>query len=330
MKPTIALTTLVLILTTNAHAQVCGAMNGAMLNHQPPTSNLCLSGTPGPVKAGANKTWLWTCGSKACATAAPGAKVWWQPPPVALEWQWELDHPLDTNSASDMGTGVTATSGHKPPATNPVVYDIDGFDNVATTVAALHAKRFKVVCYIEVGAAENSRPDYNKFPAAALGDVMPGYPAERYIDIRNPVVVSIIKARIEMCASKGFDAIEPDIDESYGVTTGFPLTQRDEEAYMIGLASYAHSLGVAMWGKDLDDTGDSYAADMLNVFDAVLTEQCNQYQTCSLLDAYTGVKPVFNAEYPGGGSFCTADNARVGWLGTLFPVDLTGGRTPCK
>jgi len=71
----------------------------------------------------------------------------------------------------------------------------------------------KVVCYIEVGAAENYRLDYSEFPAAALGTVMPGYSNEKYIDISNPAVVTIIKARIAMCASKGFDAIEPDIDE---------------------------------------------------------------------------------------------------------------------
>ena len=256
---------------------------------------------------------------------------WWKPGPVALEWQWELDHALNISSASDMGTGKTAYEGATAPATNPVVYDIDGFENPATTVATLHGMGMKVVCYIEVGAAENYRPDYSEFPAAALGNVMPGYSNERYIDIRNPTVVSIIDARIAMCASKGFDAIEPDIDESYGSNTGFPLTRTIEEAYMTTLVNYAHSLGIAMWGKDLDDTGDSYAADMVNYFDAVLTEQCNQYSSCSLLDAYTGIKPVFNAEYSlSTSAFCPTDNARIGWNGALFPVAPTGARTPCR
>ena len=123
-----------------------------------------------------------------------------------------------------MGTGVTAYNGNS--STDPVVYDIDGFDNPASTVAALHALGKKVVCYIEVGAAENYRSDYSQFPAAALGKVMPGYSSEKYVDIRNAQVVSIIKARIAMCANKGFDAIEPDIDESYGSSTGFPLPKR--------------------------------------------------------------------------------------------------------
>ena len=79
---------------------------------------------------------------------------------------------------------------------------------------------------------------------------------------------------------------------------------------MTNLANYAHSLGVAMWGKNPDDTGDSYAQDMVNVFDAVLTEECNSYGTCGLLSGY---KAVFNAEYKLATSgFCSADNGRSG------------------
>ena len=189
----------------------------------------------------------------------------------------------------------------------------------------------KVVCYMEVGAAENYRPDYSSFPAATRGKSVSGWAGERYIDIRDPTVVAIIKTKIKMCADKGFDAIEPDLDESYGASTGFPLTKAIEESYMTMLADYAHSLGLAMFGKNPDDTGDSYAADMVNVFDAILTEQCNQYGTCSALDAYTGKKAVFNAEYGLATSkFCPKDNARAGWNGVKFPLSLKGGRTPCR
>lgn len=254
--------------------------------------------------------------------------TWWQPGATAMEWQWEIDHALNTTNAKDMGTGVTAYDGS---ILNPVVYDIDGFDNTAATVTTLHAMGKKVVCYIEVGAAENYRSDYAQFTAAMLGNKMPGYAAEKYIDIRNPGVVKIIEARIAMCASKGFDAIEPDIDESYGSKTGFPLTKAIEEAYMTTLATYAHGLGIAMWGKNPDDTGDSYAADMVNVFDAILTEECNQYKSCTLLNTYLGKKPVFNAEYAlATAKFCPTDNGRVGWAGVKFPEALSGKRSPCN
>jgi hypothetical protein len=229
-----------------------------------------------------------------------------------------------------MGTGKTANNGAVSPATDPVVYDIDGFDNTAATVSSLHAMGKKVVCYMEVGA-DDGRSDSAALKATGEGSAMQGWPGEFYIDIRNPQVVTIIKARIAMCAQKGFDAIEPDIDESYKSSTGFPLTMAIEEAYMKDLTAYAHSLGVAMWGKNPDDTGDSYASDMASTFDAVLTEECNQYGTCDALSAYTGKKPIFNAEYSQTPSqFCASDNARVGWNGAQFDLGLTGTRNPCR
>ena len=265
-------------------------------------------------------------------TGAPGGGSggsWWTPPLGNVPWQWELAHPLDLTNASDMGTGVTTYLG--APAPNPVVYAIDGFDNTAATVSALHAAGDHVVCYIEVGAAENYRPDYSLFPTSTLGNTMPDYPNERYLDIRSAAVVSIIEARIvQQCSAKGFDAVETDIDESYTSSTGFPLTRAIEEQYMTTLANFMHSVGLGWWIKNPDDTGDSYAADMEPLADAVLTEQCSQYNSCSLLSPYQGQKAVFNAEYSLAPSvFCPTDNA-AGFNGAEFDVALDGVRAPCR
>lgn len=105
------------------------------------------------------------------------------------------------------------------------------------------------------GAAESDRPDYRQFPAQALGKGVPSYPQERYLDLRDPVVARLIEARIAMCAAKGFDAVETDIDKSYATGTGFPLTRVIEESYMRRLASYMHSQGLAWVIKNPDDTG---------------------------------------------------------------------------
>jgi hypothetical protein len=118
-----------------------------------------------------------------------------------VPWQWELDHPLSLSSPGDVGTGATAFGGGR--AARPVIYDIDGFENPAATVSSLHARGGKVICYIEVGAAESGRPDYRQFPARALGRGVPSYPQERYLDLRDPVVARVIEARIAMCAAKG-------------------------------------------------------------------------------------------------------------------------------
>ncbi len=272
------------------------------------------------------------------AAARAQAASWWVPPLGSQPWQWELDHPLNVSSASDMGTDDKLPDGKVAPA--PVIYDIDGIINPASTVAALHARGKHVVCYIEVGAAGNyystaqehtTTTYYQQLKAAGvMGKKVPGYP-EYYLNITSSKTVSIIESMIDhQCAAKRFDAVETDIDEEFTDNTGFKLSKTIEEKYMTTLAKYMHGLGLGWWIKNPDDTGDSYATDMYPLADAVLTEQCNQYETCSALSAYVDHKAVFNAEYdlktP---QFCAADDAR-GFNGAKFNVDLTGVRDPCR
>ena len=275
------------------------------------------------------------------APAPGGDGSWWHPPTGALPWQWEIDHPLDLSSATDMGTNDTLPDGSAAPA--PVVYDIDGIENSAATVSALHAKGDHVICYIEVGTAGNyySAADegiatsyYAQYQAAGVfGNKLPGYP-EYFLNINSPATVSITEAMInQQCAAKGFDAVETDLDETYsGVdgSTGFSLSEADEVAYMTTLANYMHRDGLAWIIKNPDDTGDNYAATMEPLADGVLTEQCNQYGTCSALSSYVGHKAVFNAEYNIPTSqFCANDDS-LGINGVYFPVDLNGPRSPCR
>ncbi len=266
---------------------------------------------------------------------------WWKPGAGVLPWQWEIDHPLNLGNATDMGTNDTLPNGQPAPA--PKVYDIDGIINPASTVTALHARGAHVICYIEVGSAGNyysaaqegiATTYYAQYQAAGvLGSALSGYP-EEFLNINSPATVRITEAMIaQQCAAKGFDAVETDLDETYAGsdgTTGFSLNQADEVAYMTKLANYMHRLGLGWVIKNPDDTGDNYATVMEPLADAVLTEQCNQYSTCSALNAYLGHKAIFNAEYNlATSSFCASDIA-AGINGTLFPVALNGPRSPCQ
>jgi hypothetical protein len=266
---------------------------------------------------------------------------WWKPGPEPLPWQWEIDHPLDVTNATDMGTNDTLPDGQSAPA--PKVYDIDGILNSASTVAALHARGAHVICYVEVGSAGNyytsaqegiASTYYAQYQAAGVfGNTLPGYP-ERFLNINSPDTVRITEAMIaQQCAAKGFDAVETDLDETYSGSdgaTGFTETQADEVAYMTKLADFMHHLGLGWVIKNPDDTGDNYATIMEPLADAVLTEQCNQYSTCSALSAYLGHKAIFNAEYNiPTSNFCANDIAmRIN--GALFPVSLNGTRSPCQ
>ncbi len=104
----------------------------------------------------------------------------------------------------------------------------------------------------------------------------------------------------QQCADKGFDAVETDLDETYNGnegTTGFTITESDEQTYLTTLANYMHSIGLGWIAKDLDDTGDGFAGVMEPLASGIITEQCNQYGTCGQLTSYEGHKAVLNAEY---------------------------------
>lgn len=266
-------------------------------------------------------------------TATPS---WWQPGTHELPWQWELNHELMLSSADDAGTKSRTFTG--AAAIHPTVYDIDGFNNSASDVARIHASGAKAICYVEVGATENYRPDFSSFPQSVLGKEVQRYPDERYLNIHIPAVLDLIKARILMCHTKGFDAVEPDIDDSYIADTGFSISETNEVQYLSKLSDYTHSLGMA-WGlKNGGDGGtpSQFIADMLSHIDFAVIEEPYFLHTISSFSPTlsTAGKALFVAEYTNdtsdAASFCPqalADHANA----ALFDVDLDGQtRVACQ
>ena len=163
-------------------------------------------------------------------------------------------------------------------------YDIDGFENSAAEVATLHAQGKHVICYVDVGTAENFRPDYSEFPKSVLGRPN-GWPGERWLDIRQlSVLEPIMTARFQMCREKGFDAVEPDNMEGYANKTGFPLTAQEQLTYNEWVADEVHSLGMAVLQKN----DGEQTPELLSYFDGALTEQCNEYQRMRRFPAVSG------------------------------------------
>ena len=268
---------------------------------------------------------------------------WWTAPPGNLPWQWYLGDTLDLSSPAQMGTDDKLPDGSAAP--DPVVYDIDGIENPTSTVTALHGMGDHVICYIEVGTAGSyytaaqegiATTYYQQLQAAGdLGGQLPGYSEENFVNINAPSAVTIIESMIDQqCAAKGFDAVETDLDETYddheGATGFAKFSETQEQTYLTTLADYMHSLHLGWIAKDLDDTGDNFAALMEPLADGIITEQCNQYGTCSALTSYEGQKAVLNAEYSPEttSEFCTYDDAND-INGALFDVNLDGPRSPC-
>ncbi len=295
-----------------------------------------------------------TPGYRAARTAASTTAVrtgWWHPRPTGPnhgpELQWELDHPLRVGNAKDMGLGARNAAGKLSPRS--ALYDIDGIENPASTVRALHRRHAHVICYLEIGSAGNyysaategiPATYYAQLKADGdLGRKVAGYP-ERYLNINAASTRSIIKSMIrQQCAAKGFDAVEPDIDDSYTDNTGFKITERQNERYDEALGAYGHRLGLA-WGQKNGDNDPAFSRALEPTADFLLTEECNFYHSCGIVATpyLRAGKLVLNAEYTADwgrhlprdlARFCPADLAQ-GIDGTLFTTSLAGQRNPCR
>ncbi len=184
------------------------------------------------------------------------------------------------------------------------LYDIDGFDNSAGTVSSIHGVGSLAVCYISAGTWEDWRPDANQFPASIKGKEN-GWPGEKWLDIRQIAFLDpIMRNRIAICKSKGFDAVEFDNVDGYTNKSGFPLNYNDQLKYNIYLANLAHSAGLLVGLKNDTDQ----VKDLWPYFDFAVNEQCFQYGECnSLMPFIAANRPVFNVEYKlSSAQFCLA------------------------
>ncbi|WP_320777931.1 endo alpha-1,4 polygalactosaminidase, partial [Streptomyces sp. CRN 30] len=241
------------------------------------------------------------------ATARPGTRARWQPRP-GLAWQWQLDGKVD------------------PSAADVPVYDIDGFENDAADVARLHRAGRKVICYINVGAWEDYRPDAGDFPRSLLGGPN-GWAGERWLDIRRVSELRpLMERRFDMCRDKGFDAVEPDLVEGYGNETGFPLTARHQLVYNRMIADIAHERGLAVGLKnDLPQIPQ-----LLDDFDFAVNEQCAQYGECARLSPFVEAgKAVFHVEYEEATRDFCPQARRLRLSSMLKEPELGVWRDPC-
>ena len=212
------------------------------------------------------------------AGGASGAPAW-APLAAGLSWQWQLTGAIDKSFKVK-------------------VYDIDLFDAEAATVTALHQQGAKVICYLSVGSYEDWRSDAADFPKAILGKDYPDWPGEKFLDIRAlDKLGPIMQKRMDLCKSKGFDALEPDnmdVFEGGNAGTGFPLTEKDGIAYAKWLTQQAHARGLSIGQKNTS----GLAAQLATVMDWALTEDCFDQGWCADMQPYIDHgKAVFMSEY---------------------------------
>ncbi len=207
---------------------------------------------------------------------APAAAARWQPKPTTAAWQWQLQGKIDLSVDAD-------------------VYEVDGFEVPAKTVAKLHRQDRRVICYLDVGSWESYRPDADRFPKSVLGRAYEGYPDERWLDIRRiDLLAPILRDRFDLCRRKGFDAVEPDNIAGYENKTGFPLTAADQLRFNRWVAREVHRRGMSVALKN-DPT---QVKQLVGRFDFAVVEECFAFDECGMFSPFvTAGKAVFVAEY---------------------------------
>lgn len=208
------------------------------------------------------------------------------------------------------------------------MFDLDAYDTSATTIATIHGKGAKVICYFSAGSWENYRSDKSSFPASVLGNTMDGWPDERWLDIRQLTVLrGIMGKRMDVAVQKGCDGVDPDNMDGYTNETGFPLTAQDQLNYNKMIAQEAHNRNLSVGLKNDVDQVKALAP----YFDFAVNEQCNQYNECGVYTAFTGLnKAVFGMEYQlNPAVFCPKTNAaNLDFLKKRLSLDAA--RTACR
>lgn len=226
-----------------------------------------------------------------------------------MSWYWQLQGTINTSVKAD-------------------VYNIDLFDNSASTIATLKKSGRKVICYFSAGSYENWRPDAKDFPAAALGNNLDGWPGERWLDVRNSKVREIMVKRMDLAVSKGCDALEPDNVDGYSNRSGFNYTKSDQIEYLRYLADQAHARGLLIALKNATDLVTS----LVDNFDFAVVEECFHYNECERYSPFVRQnKAVFSAEYSSYSNNTCSRAKALGFSTVFYSYDLNGKRyEPCQ
>jgi hypothetical protein len=257
--------------------------------------------------------------------------------PVAAGGCWypqHLDrtgHPMTWDWQIGRVTPLQRTGAHAVD-----IYDLDGFLTTQAQVTAVKTSwqaatlpHPRAVCYLDL-AWEDYRPDATPdasaapgtaaFPADTLGAVYYGYPEERWVDFRQlDALKPMLDARIALCASKGFDAVELDDIDGFDPpsTTGFHLTPGDVQNYLAYAFNQVHRDGMtALWKNSpyLSAWGRQYT-------DGAVVEECYLSRDC------TAAQLAGSTQY---GITCTSLSAGspCGW--TDFTTDKTAAQPSGK
>ena len=206
------------------------------------------------------------------------------------------------------------------------MYDVDGADVPRSTVRELHERGRRVVCYVDVGTWEDWRDDADRFPKAARGKPVDGWPGEYWLDVRRHDIRPILAARLKRCRDRGYDGIDPENVNGYTNDTGFPLTAADQREFNRWVAARAHGLGLAVGLKNELEQ----AKELEPRFDFAVLESCFEFDECGPARRFVSAnKAVVAVEYElPRSSFCPRAR-ELRFAAMLKRLALGAWRRPC-
>ncbi|XP_041355261.1 uncharacterized protein LOC121372890 [Gigantopelta aegis] len=238
----------------------------------------------------------------------------WTPSP-GTTFQWQLQESINTHVAAS-------------------VYDIDLFNAKDSDFHTLKSHGHKIICYFSAGTHENWRHDAHSFPHSTLGNALPEWKGERWLDIRSPQVKSIMEKRLDLARSRGCDAVEPDNVDGYANNNGMGLHRADQIHYNTWLAHTAHAKGLSIGLKN----ALSLIPELVSLFDWALNESCLDYDECDEYQPFLHQhKAVFHVEYVDSHtdgpakqrSVCHSSHRPHGFTTLIKDWDLTAWRLTC-
>jgi len=176
------------------------------------------------------------------------------------------------------------------------LFVIDLFETSKTQLFRLHSQDRVVVAYVSAGSYEPWRPDAQRFPDTALGQPLPDYPNECWVDFRDKTVRAVLLERLVLAADKGFDGVLLTSIDAYRVDNGFGFDAVEQLDFNLWLADQAKAQGLATGLSGDWNQGEKLAAS----YDFAIHMGCLETNRCDELLPYRKLKrPVFDLETSG-------------------------------